>query len=167
MTDIPQLDHPPMEWANAVSTRPSLEGAVKDVVEQLKHRLTGAPDLGIVFISSSFTSEFARLLPLLHDLLPIPALVGCSGGGIVGMDDQGHPQELENTPALSLTLARLPGVTVRSFHLSSDDLPDLDSPPQAWSELMGVAPEANPQFILMADPFSSSVTDLLQGLDFA
>ncbi|MEA5447729.1 FIST N-terminal domain-containing protein [Leptolyngbya sp. CCNP1308] len=167
MTDISQFNHPPMEWANAVSTRPSLEGAVKDVVEQLRQRLTGAPDLGIVFISSSFTSEFARLLPLLQDLLPLPALVGCSGGGIVGMDAQGHPQELEDTPALSLTLARLPGVTVRSFHLSSDDLPDLDSPPAAWSELIGIAPEDNPQFILMADPFSSNVTDLLQGLDFA
>nr|MDF0366459.1 FIST C-terminal domain-containing protein [Nodosilinea sp. TSF1-S3] len=156
-----------MEWANAVSTSPSLEGAVKDVVEQLKHRLTAAPDLGLVFISSSFTSEFARLLPLLHSLLPVPALVGCSGGGIVGMDAHGHPQELEDTPGLSLTLARLPGVSVQSFHLSSDDLPDLDSPPDAWAELIGVAPEANPQFILMADPFSSNVTDLLQGLDFA
>jgi small ligand-binding sensory domain FIST len=156
-----------MEWANAVSTRPSLEGAVKDVVEQLKGRLTAAPDLGLVFISSSFTSEFARLLPLLQDLLPIPVLVGCSGGGIVGMDAHGQPQELEDTPALSLTVARLPGVLLRSFHTLSGDLPDLDSPPAAWAELIGVAPEQNPHFILMADPFSSSVTDLLQGLDFA
>jgi small ligand-binding sensory domain FIST len=156
-----------MEWANAVSTRPSLEGAVKDVVEQLKGQLTAAPDLGLVFISSSFTSEFARLLPLLQDLLPIPVLVGCSGGGIVGMDAHGQPQELEDTPALSLTVARLPGVLLRSFHTLSGDLPDLDSPPAAWAELIGVAPEQNPHFILMADPFSSSVTDLLQGLDFA
>ena len=167
MTDFPQPSHPPMEWANAVSTRPSLEGAVKDVVEQLKGRLTAAPDLGLVFISSSFTSEFARLLPLLQDLLPIPVLVGCSGGGIVGMDAHGQPQELEDTPALSLTVARLPGVLLRSFHTLSGDLPDLDSPPAAWAELIGVAPEQNPHFILMADPFSSSVTDLLQGLDFA
>lgn len=167
MTDFPQPSHPPMEWANAVSTHPSLEGAVKDVVEQLKGRLTAAPDLGLVFISSSFTSEFARLLPLLQDLLPIPVLVGCSGGGIVGMDAHGQPQELEDTPALGLTVARLPGVLLRSFHTLSGDLPDLDSPPAAWAELIGVAPEQNPQFILMADPFSSSVTDLLQGLDFA
>lgn len=167
MTDFPQPSHPPMEWANAVSTRPSLEGAVKDVVEQLKGQLTAAPDLGLVFISSSFTSEFARLLPLLQDLLPIPVLVGCSGGGIVGMDAHGQPQELEDTPALSLTVARLPGVLLRSFHTLRGDLPDLDSPPAAWAELIGVAPEQNPHFILMADPFSSSVTDLLQGLDFA
>ncbi|MBE9113472.1 FIST C-terminal domain-containing protein [Nodosilinea sp. LEGE 07298] len=156
-----------MEWANAVSTCPSLEGAVKEVVEQLKGRLTATPDLGLVFISASFTSEFARLLPLLQSLLPIPALVGCGGGGIVGTDTQGQPQELEDIPALSLTVARLPGVSVQSFHLSSDDLPDLDSPPAAWSELIGVAPEQNPQFILMADPFASNVNDLLQGLDFA
>ncbi|PSR19773.1 hypothetical protein C8255_00800 [filamentous cyanobacterium CCP3] len=156
-----------MEWANAVSTCPSLEGAVKEVVEQLQGRLTAAPDLGLVFISSSFTSEFARLLPLLQSLLPMPALVGCSGGGIVGTSAQGQPQELENTPALSLTVAKLPGVSVQSFHVSSDDLPDLDSPPGAWSELIGVDPAQNPQFILMADPFSSGVNDLLQGLDFA
>lgn len=167
MTDIVQPGHSPMEWANAVSTCPSLEGAVNEVVDQLKGRLTAAPDLGLVFISSSFTSEFPRLLPLLHDLLPIPALVGCSGGGIVGTDALGQPQEFEDIPALSLTVAKLPGVSVRSFHISNDDLPDLDSPPTAWSELIGVDPAQNPQFILMADPLASSVNDLLQGLDFA
>ncbi|TVQ11274.1 MAG: hypothetical protein EA368_05860 [Leptolyngbya sp. DLM2.Bin27] len=156
-----------MVWANAVSTRPSLEAAVSDVVAQLEGRLPAAPDLGLVFISSSFTSEFARLLPLLQDLLPMAVVVGCSGGGIVGMDAQGQPQELEDTPALSLTVATLPGVSVQPFHLTVEDLPDLDSPPDAWAELVGVAPEADPQFILMADPFSSKVTDLLQGLDFA
>ncbi|HSM84082.1 MAG TPA: FIST N-terminal domain-containing protein [Nodosilinea sp.] len=158
---------PVMEWANALSTSPSLEGALKEVVAQLQGRLTTAPDLGLVFISSSFTSEFARLLPLLQELMPLPVVVGCSGGGIVGMDDQGQPLELEEVPALSLTVAALPGVSVRPFHLAGDELPDLDSPPAAWAELIGVAPEDNPQFILMADPFSSNITDLLQGLDFA
>jgi small ligand-binding sensory domain FIST len=156
-----------MVWANAVSTQPSLEAAVNDVVAQLEGRLPTTPDLGLVFISSSFTSEFARLLPLLQDLLPLPTLVGCSGGGIVGMDAHGQPKELEDIPALSLTVATLPGVSVHPFHLTVDDLPDLDSPPDAWTELVGVAPEQDPQFILMADPFSSKVTDLLQGLDFA
>jgi small ligand-binding sensory domain FIST len=68
---------------------------------------------------------------------------------------------------VSLSLASLPGVAVRSFHLSSDDLPDLDSPPSAWVDLVNVPPEDKPHFILMADPFSSNINDLLQGLDFA
>jgi small ligand-binding sensory domain FIST len=156
-----------MQWANALSTRASLEGAVKATVEQLKQRFDGTPDLGLVFISSAFTSEFPRLLPLLHELLPLPTLVGCSGGGVIGMGVDDSPVEVEASPALSLTLASLPGVSVQSFHLTSEDLPDLDSPPDAWIDLLGVAPEDNPQFILMADPFSSSINDLLQGIDFA
>ncbi len=156
-----------MQWANALSTRASLEGAIKDAVDQLNQRFDATPDLGLVFISSSFTSEFPRLLPLIHELLPLPALIGCSGGGVIGMGVDDVPVEVEASPALSLTLASLPGVSVQSFHLTGDDLPDLDSPPDAWVDLLGIAPEDDPQFILMADPFSSSINDLLQGIDFA
>ncbi|MGF1567974.1 MAG: FIST N-terminal domain-containing protein [Nodosilinea sp.] len=163
MTGIPQ----PMKWANALSTRASLEAAVEEVAEQLRANFDSEPDLGLVFISSSFTSEFSRLLPLIHDRLPMPALVGCSGGGVVGMGPGPRPQEVESAPALSLTLASLPSVAVQSFHISSDDLPDLDSPPDHWVDLVGVDPQQNPQFVLMADPFSASINDLLQGLDFA
>lgn len=157
----------PMKWANALSTRASLEAAVQEVADQLDQRLGTQPDLGLIFISSSFTSEFSRLLPLIHDRLSVPALVGCSGGGVIGMTASHETEEVEDAPALSLTLASLPGVTVQSFHVASDDLPDLDSPPDAWVDLIGADPAANPQFILMADPFDSSINDLLQGLDFA
>lgn len=156
-----------MQWANALSQRASLEGAVQEVVDRLKDRFESPPDLGLVFISSAFTSEFPRLLPLLQERWPIPVLIGCSGGGVVGMANPNEAVEVESTPALSLMVARLPGVAVQPFHLSSDDLPDLDSPPNTWTDLIGVDPAANPQFILMADPFSSSINDLLQGLDFA
>jgi small ligand-binding sensory domain FIST len=157
----------PMRWANAMSTRASLEGAIQDVVDQVLPQLAGTPDLGLVFISSSFTSEFSRLLPLLHERLEIPVLVGCSGGGIIGMGADQRPAEIEDAPALSLTVATLPGVEVRSFYIASDDLPDLDSPPDAWIDLVGVSPEHEPHFILLGDPFFSNVADLLQGLDFA
>lgn len=140
---------------------------MREVVEQLQGKFDGVPDLGLLFISSSFTSEFPRLLPLLQEMWPIPNLVGCSGGGVVGMTSERIPREVENAPAVSLSVASMPGVEVHSFYLASDDLPDLDSPPQDWIDLIGVAPKENPQFILMADPFSSSVNDLLQGLDFA
>ncbi len=156
-----------MQWANALSQRASLEGAVQEVVDCLKDHFEAPPDLGLVFISSAFTSEFPRLLPLLQERWPMPVIVGCSGGGVVGMTAADEAVEVESAPALSLTVARLPGVTVQPFHLSSDDLPDLDSPPNTWTDLLGVDPTANPQFILMADPFSASINDLLQGLDFA
>jgi small ligand-binding sensory domain FIST len=156
-----------IQWANALSTRPSLEAAVAEVVDRVQQSLTATPDLGLVFISSAYASEYSRVMPLLKEQLSVPVLIGCGGAGIVGMNTQGEAQELEGEPALSLSVAHLPGVNVHAFYIPANNLPDMDSPPAAWVELVGVPPEEQPQFILLADPFSSGVNDLLQGLDFA
>jgi len=156
-----------MKWVSALSTRPSLEAAIAEVVEQAQQRLQDPADLAIVFVSSAFASEFSRLMPLLQERLAVTALIGCSGGGIVGVDPAAQVQEVEGVAALSLTLAKLPGVKVQAFHVSGNQLPDLDSPPDRWVELIQADPQDNPQFILLADPFSASINNLLQGLDYA
>lgn len=158
-------DH--MQWANALSTRPSLEAAVAEVVQRTVSLLTAPADLGLVFISSAFASEYSRVLPLLAEKLSVPVLIGCSGGGVIGTGASGQTQELEAEAALSLTLAHLPGVDLQVFHVVAEDLPDLDSPPDAWIDLIDVEPSVKPQFILLSSAFSSGINDLLQGLDFA
>ncbi|MEL7036789.1 MAG: FIST N-terminal domain-containing protein [Cyanobacteria bacterium J06592_8] len=164
---MPEPTTDQMQWVNALSTRPSLEAAIEEVVEQAQHALPTSPDLGLVFISSAYASEYSRLMPLLQERLHLPAMIGCGGGGIIGMNPQNQAKEVEGEPALSLSLARLPGVTVHPFHLSSDNLPDLDSPPQEWIDVIGVDPQLNPQFILLIDPFYNRINDLLEGLDYA
>lgn len=154
-----------MRWASALSTRPFLEAAVEEVVSQAQTILQASADLGFVFISSAFASEYSRLLPLLRDRLPGVSIVGCSGGGIVGMTQRGKAREVEEEPAISLTLAHLPDVQIQPFYVSASDLPDLDSPPDTWTELIGVSPAESPNFVLLAD--LPRVNDLLQGLDFA
>ncbi|MBW4632776.1 MAG: FIST C-terminal domain-containing protein [Iphinoe sp. HA4291-MV1] len=156
-----------MQWANALSTRPSLEAAVTDVIQQAVSSLTAPADLGLVFISSAFTSEYSRLLPLLAERLSVPVLIGCSGGGVIGTTGHGQTQELEAEPALSLTLAHLPQVSVQAFHIVPEELPDLDSPPDDWIDLIGMPSTPAPQFILLSGSFSSGINDLLQGIDFA
>ncbi|ALF52284.1 hypothetical protein ACX27_04530 [Nostoc piscinale CENA21] len=156
-----------MQWANALSTRPSLEAAVTDAVQQTTSSLTAPANLGLVFISSAFASEYSRLLPLLAEQLSVPVIIGCSGGGVIGTTSDGQTQEIEAEAALSLTLANLPGVNLRVFHILADELPDLDSSPDAWVNLIGVEPSARPQFILLSSSFSSGINELLQGLDFA
>jgi small ligand-binding sensory domain FIST len=156
----------PIQWVNALSTRPSLEAAVAEVVDRVQKLLTASPHLGVVFISSAYASEYSRLMPLLEERLSVPVLIGCSGSGIIGMNSQGETQEIEGEPALSLSLAHLPNANVQAFHIPAEGLPDLDSPPQAWVDLIGVLPQEQPHFIVLADPFSG-INDLLQGLDFA
>ncbi len=156
-----------IQWVNAISTCLSLEAAISDVTERIKEQLTASPDLGFLFISSAYASEYPRLVPLIQEKLPISVLIGSGGGGIVGIDEENQAQEIEGNPALSLTVAHLPGVKVQGFHISADQIPDLDSAAKAWTDLTGVSPDENPDFILLADPFFSKVNDLLEGLDFA
>lgn len=156
-----------IQWANALSTRPSLEAAIAEVVDRVKQLLPMPADLGLVFISSAYTSEYSRLMPLLQERLSVPVIIGCGGAGIIGMNACGEPQEVEGQAALTISLAHLPDVSVRAFHIPGDNIPDLDSPPNSWVDLIGVSPQEQPDFILLADPFSSKVNDLIQGLDFA
>ncbi|NET31797.1 MAG: hypothetical protein F6K19_07315 [Cyanothece sp. SIO1E1] len=157
----------PMKWANALSTQPSLEAALAEVIDRAQQQLQSTADMGLIFISSAFASEYSRLMPLLKERLSVPVLIGCGGVGVAGMNPQGLPEEVEENPALSLTLAHLPDVKLHAFHISTDELPDLDSSPDAWVKLVGVSPQEQPQFILLAAPFASGLNDFLQGLDFA
>jgi small ligand-binding sensory domain FIST len=155
-----------MQWLNAISQRPSLEAAVGEVTDRIKESLTDTADLGIVFISSAYASEYSRLIPLILERLPIDNIIGCGGGGVIGTTVDDRAIEIEDSPALSLTVAHLPDVDLQPFHIVEADLPDLDSSPAAWIDLVGIPPEKQPHFILLAEPFASKINDLLQGLDF-
>ena len=60
-----------MKWVSAISTSASLETAVKEVTQQAKDQLGAQPDLAFVFVSVAFASEYARLMPLIQELLPV------------------------------------------------------------------------------------------------
>ncbi|NJM95309.1 MAG: hypothetical protein HC792_02835 [Acaryochloridaceae cyanobacterium CSU_5_19] len=156
-----------MQWINTLSVRPSLEAAIAEVVTAVQQTLTQPPDLGVLFVSSAYASEYPRVVPLLLERLPLKGLIGCGGGGVIGMKSGEQVVEVEGGVAVSLSVACLPEVEFQVFHLEAEVLPDLDSPPGAWTQLLGIEPDKNPQFILLSDPFSARITDLLAGLDFA
>ncbi|MGK7939134.1 MAG: FIST N-terminal domain-containing protein [Crocosphaera sp.] len=156
-----------MLWINALSTRPSLEAAVTEVIQTIENTLSDSPDLGIVFISSAYTSDYSRLIPLILEKLPLPILIGCGGAGIIGQRETREVWEVENSPALSLMVGCLPNVEINPFFLSPESLPDMDSSPETWQGLVGVSPQSQPHFILLSDAFTTRINDLLAGLDFA
>ncbi len=156
-----------MKWSCALSSKASLEAALHDVIDRARGDLAGEPTLGFLFISSAFTSEYSRVMPLMAEKLTNVPLIGCSGGGIIGTTADGKVREAEDEIAVSLVLAHLPGVTVKSFHVDTDRLPDLDGSPGAWSRLIGADPEESPCFVMLSDPFSRGIKDLLAGMDYA
>ena len=148
----------------ALSSKASLEEATKDVTNQLGSEKS---DLGLIFVSSHFASDLPRLLPLLKQRLQSDHWVGFVGGGVIGTDQAGQSQELEQNTALSITLLNLPGAELKPFKPDTAALPDLDGPVQNWQDWVNVDPAESRSLLLFLDPSSGAINDLISGLDYA
>ena len=148
----------------ALSSDNSLDAAVRDIGA----RLGGRPaDLALVFVSSHFASDLPRLLPLLKSHLNAEQWLGCIGGGVIGTDADNQPRELEQTPALSVTLLTLPGATLQPFAIDTESLPDPDGSNEAWQRWLGLEPSGLRSLVMLIDPTSSNINDLISGMDYA
>jgi small ligand-binding sensory domain FIST len=152
-----------MKWASCVSTQETIEACVEEAVASVTQQLAGRDaDLTVIFVSPHFRTQYRAIPQLLRDRMPVGLLLGCSGGGIIG-----GGKEIEQKPAFSLTAAHLPGVELQTIQTDTLDLPDPDTAPSVWHEWLGVDAQKNPNFIVLADPFSFRSEEFLAGMDFA
>jgi small ligand-binding sensory domain FIST len=151
-----------MKWATTISRKTSFEDAILECAEGVARSLGDDPvSLALAFVTPHFADFYPRLYTLVNRYLEPEVLLGCSGGGVIG-----GGEEVERAPAVTLIAARLPDVDITPFRISGP-LPDLDGPPEAWERLVGVRAQDEPQFVLLADPFSVRAEALLAGLDYA
>ena len=148
----------------ALSSDNSLDAAVRDIGARLGRR---PADLALVFVSSHFASDLPRLLPLLKSHLNAEQWLGCIGGGVIGTDADNQARELEQTPALSVTLLTLPGATLQPFAIDTESLPDPDGSNEAWQRWLGLEPRELRSLVMLIDPTSSNINDLISGMDYA
>ena len=152
-----------MKWASAISEQTDLEGAIAECAVSIRSQLDGEePDLAVAFVSPHYRNDYGRVAGLMSEHVGAAHTFGCSGGGIIG-----NGQEVEQRPALSITVGSLPGVEVEALHLEDHRVPDLDAGPSSWETLLGVTRDQDPQFVILADPFSFPVQNLIMGMDFA
>ncbi len=152
-----------MKWASAVSENTVLEEGLAECVSAVRESMGGAaPDLAVVFVSSEFASQYQDVPSMVQGRLGAGLVFGCSGGGVIG-----GGREVEHRPALSLTVAQLPGVEMLPFFLAGSDLPDMDAGPEAWEKALNVSAEKDPNFLLLVDPFSFPAQNFVMGLDYA
>ena len=152
-----------MKWSSAISEQAVLEDAINACAQSIKNAMGGeALDLAVAFISPHYQDSYEQVADLLADKLGAKQVFGCCGGGVIG-----NGLEIEQRAGVSITAAVLPDVTIQPFHLQVNHLPDLDAGPDKWETLLGVTADRNPHFVMVADPFSFPVQDLLMGMDFA
>lgn len=151
-----------MTVAAATTILVGREQTARDLTAQINQTLENRPvDLAVLFASAHFEEEIERVALEIHDLLKPRAFIGSSAEGVIAGD-----KEFEGGPALALWAAHLPGAHVASFHLSQEDVTRLDSP-AALREHLGVPADEEPSFVLLGDPFSVPILDLLERLNAA
>lgn len=152
-----------MHWASTISQEPKLEDAISQVVQDIIKQLEGMkPDLVVVFVSEHFRHVCDLIPGLIYEHLNPEVLIGCTAGGVIG-----GAQEVEHKPAISLTAAVLPFVTLSPFHCEESETPDIDDNIKNWADLVGITPGENPHFILLPDPFTFDPDKFVRGLDKA
>jgi small ligand-binding sensory domain FIST len=119
-------------------------------------------DLVFLFFSSHYVDQSDALAAIIRTELRPRVLLGCSGVGIIA-----GTEEIENQPAVALWAASLPGVTLTPIrptfihhHKAEHPHEPVGSAIAGWPSTL----EAGGQsltFLLLADPFSTPVDDLL------
>lgn len=149
-----------MQWVSTLHADADFADAVASAVAAIGARLGGAPDLVVAFISNHHRERWPALPRVLRGQWPNVRVVGCSGAGIAG-----NGREVEGQPALALTAAILPGVSLRPFHLSVDQVPDAGDD-AGWATAFDLDPAAPPAaMLLLPDPFSFPVDRTLAAFD--
>ncbi len=152
-----------MKWASSISTQETIEQCVQETAKAVREQMGDREiHLTVLFVSPHFKDHYGIIPNLLKEHLTPGVLLGCSGGGVIGAG-----KEIEHKPAFSITCGHLPGVDIQEVQSDTMSLPDPDTAPSVWREWMGVDVEKNPQFILLADPFSFHGEEFLAGMDFA
>ena len=151
-----------MKWASKVSDNPELQTSIEKCRREIVEELGQPPDLLIAFVSSEFSEDYESVTQLRTELADNGVLIGCCGNGIIGAG-----REIEHRPGFALAAATLPNISLHPFHITDTQIPDGDDLPDIWEQLVGLKAIEQPNFIILSDPFSIRISNLVQGLDYA
>ncbi len=148
-----------MRFASALTTKLVVAEAVEDLGHQVATQLGPAKtDLAVLFVHPKFVLQVDELVESVQKIIGPRHLIGCTGAGIIGVD-----QEVEQQPAISLLVGELPGVEVAPFHLDEKSLEE-STGPNYWHFQLELEPDASPQFLMFVDPFTTHAVQLVDAL---
>jgi small ligand-binding sensory domain FIST len=147
-----------MEFVSAVITEMDVNQSIQALIEQLPLR---EPDLLVVFISSHYSHSAEAIVQELRQAIKPGTLIGCTAEGVID-----PKREIEDQPAISLVAAHLPEARLAPLVLQSD--------PTEWHNLLlkednffqaVPAPADTRLILLLADPFTTPMEDVLQAFN--
>jgi small ligand-binding sensory domain FIST len=136
--------------------------AAAEAADAARAGLERGCDLAVVFASGQHLGMAKWLLSEVHERLEPRALIGCGAGGTVA-----GGRELEESPAVVVWAASLPGAELETMHLTAERDADgfrLIGLPESLAEPAGGV-EADETLIALCDPFSFPAEELLASLE--
>ncbi|GCE18464.1 FIST signal transduction protein [Dictyobacter kobayashii] len=129
------------------------EQALEQALAQIKDI---AADVIFFFANIEFAPYFPTMLRILRRATGTPILIGCSGQGIIGSD-----QELEDLPAISLLALKLPGAKLQPVRLTQEIL-EASKGAQGLREQLGIELDEVNAWFMLADPFQMDCETLVE-----
>lgn len=142
-----------MRFASAVSRELDACLAARDLSMAVRRTLQNEPvDLACLFFSSHYRRQVDELSRAISNQLSPRVMIGCSGEGIIGPSE-----EVEQSPAVTLWAAHLPGTTLTPLRLTFEEnrfsLHDWAAELRQHHML--------PTVVMFADPFSAPMDEVL------
>ncbi len=148
------------QFASALSTRTDLNEAINEVCRAALDQLGAEPQLALLFVSSLYSQVDESHVQQAGKLLGSHvALMGGSGESIVGVG-----QEIEQQPAVSLWLARLPGTHLVPMYLQLEQTAEGASI-VGWPDALLSDWPSEALMLLVGDPFSFPADAMLERLN--
>lgn len=151
-----------MLFSSATTQESNVKDALSSLVDQVKAQFgDGKLDLLAVFLSVHFTNRVREIMHGLSAMLEPATMLGCTADGVIGRE-----QEIENQPAVTLLAGRLPGVILEPFALQPGEtdwhkiLLDKDE----FLRMVGADADTK-LFLMLGDPFSTPMSDVLQAFN--
>jgi small ligand-binding sensory domain FIST len=147
-----------MPFASALSTHPVPAQAVGEVTGQVLEQLGGAsPDLAVLFVTRPHAGALEDAAAAVRKILSPGVLLGCAAESVVG-----NGLEIEEAAAVTLWAGVIGDVA--PIRLWAE--PDADDAPQVagWPSSLPFEPQG---LLLLADPYTTPVEQLIMGLEEA
>jgi len=147
-----------MQFSSHLATSSDTQTAIDEVCRLASESLDGGADLACLFVSHHHVKAMDEQIARIRDRLQVRCLLGCTGESIIGTG-----RECEEEPAVSLWLARLPGVELLPMQLDFQNTPE-GGTVVGWPDDLPATWPDNATLLLLAEPFSFPADYLLQRL---
>ena len=154
-----------MKWASMLCAQPTLEASLEEAVEGIHAQLRGEPpDLVMIFVDPQQPGKYHLVSEVLKQSFSSAAVLGCVAGGVVA-----GGLEVEDTPALAMTAAVMPAVSITPFHLAPAEVEAFEMDPDLWYTRLNLdsGNDADLSFLVIPESFTCDAKALLSSLDAA